>query len=207
MISSVEKYAAFCSTLFGKQLMDREANFLRAELFGRKMILDVGCGIGTFEERISDFNIIGVDNDEEMLKVARKRAPHADFCRASALQFPFPNNLYDAVFFVTSFEFIEDYRLAVDEANRVTKPNGKLLVMMLNPESEYFNEHFQRINSYFRRIKRTDLKEVQEYISGFYQIIKEEYFLGIDNEKIFDTSDKKYASLYVIVGTKTATPK
>jgi len=84
----------------------------------------------------------------------------------------------------------------------LTKPNGKLLVMMLNPESEYFHEHMQRDDSYFRRIKHTDLREIKNYISGFYEITKEEYFLGIREQQIFDPAEKRFASLYVMVGKK-----
>ena len=68
-----------------------------------------------------DFDITGIDNDEQMLDVARKRAPDANFYRAIASQLPFPNSSFDAIVFVTSLEFIEDYRLAIDEAVRILK--------------------------------------------------------------------------------------
>ena len=57
MTSRDEKYLSFCSTPFGKELMDRETVYLKEELKGRRRILDVGCGIGVFEERMSNFNI------------------------------------------------------------------------------------------------------------------------------------------------------
>src|SRR3989344_4536913 len=201
MASAVEKYIEFCSTPFGKQLMDREADFLKAELAERKKILDVGCGIGAFEERMHGFDITGVDIDEEMLNVARKREPHADFYRTIASQIPFPNSSYDAVFFVTSLEFMEDYRPAIDEANRELNPNGKIIVMTLNPESRYFQSHYAKVDSYFRKIKHQNPSEISDYVSRTFDV-STYYFLGIDVERIFDTFDKRYASLYVIVGTK-----
>lgn len=201
MVSYIKKYVTFCFTPFGKQLMDREAKFLILELAGRKKILDVGCGIGTFEERMPDFDITGIDNDEQMLDVARKRAPDANFYRAIASQLPFPNSSFDAIVFVTSLEFIEDYRLAIDEAVRILKSNGKLVGMILNPESRYFQSHYAKEDSYFRKIKHRNPSEISDYVEKYFDI-STHYFLGIDGKRIFNTSDKKYASLYTIVGTK-----
>jgi len=201
MASAFEKYVAFCSTPFGKQLMDKEADFLKAELAGSGRILDIGCGIGTFEERMPDYDITGVDIDEEMLKIARKRAPHATFHITSASHLPFPNSSYDAAFFIASLEFMDDYRLAIDEAIGILKPEGKLISMVLNPESQYFQSHYARENSYFRRIRHLNPSEISDYISRTLDV-STNYFLGIDGERIFDTSDKRYASLYMIIGKK-----
>ena len=74
--------------------------------------------------------------------------------------------------------------------------------MLLNPKSEYFREEIKKPGDYFKRIKHHDLKEIRDYISLFYMIVKEEYFLGIKGNHIFNTDDERYASLYVIVGIK-----
>ena len=136
-----------------------------------------------------------------MLREARRRS-NKTFVLGDAENLDFDDSSFDAVFYVATLEFVGNYQKAIQEAWRVTKPNGKLLVMMLNPESEYFYEHMQRDDSYFRKVKHTNLGEIRDYISRLYQIAKEEYFLGIKGEKIFDTSDKRFASLYVTVGKK-----
>lgn len=200
----VEKFVRFCGTDFGKSLLEKEAECIYQELRGYQKILDVGCGIGTFEQRLASWDITGLDDSEEMLKEAIKRSDKT-FVLGNAESLDFSDSSFDAVFYVATLEFVTDYQRAIQEAYRITKSNGKLLVMMLNPESEYFHEHFQRTDSYFRKIKHADLRELQEYISRFYQITKEEYFLGIKGQQVFDTSDKRYASLYVLVGKKTAT--
>ncbi|MEK6891927.1 MAG: class I SAM-dependent methyltransferase [Nanoarchaeota archaeon] len=204
-MADVEKFVRFCGTDFGKSLLEKEAEYIYQELRGCQKILDVGCGIGTFEQRLAKLDITGLDASEEMLKEARKRS-NKTFVLGNAKSLDFGDSSFDAVFYVATLEFVTDYQRAIQEAYRVTKSNGKLLVMMLNPASEYFHEHFQRRDSYFRRIKHTDLGEVEESISRFYQITKKEYFLGIKGQQVLDTSDKRYASLYVLVGKKTATP-
>ncbi len=201
MDNDVEKFVRFCESDFGKGVLEREVEYVHRELKDYQNILDVGCGVGQFEQKLTDLDITGLDNSEEMLNEARKRSKKT-FVLGNAESLCFNNSSFDAVFYVTTLEFVDDYQKAVEEAYRVTRANGKLLVMMLNPESEYFKKHIQKKGSYFKRIKHTNLREMKEDISRFYKITKQEYFLGIKGQQVFDSSDKKYASLYVLVGKR-----
>ena len=201
MITDVEKFIKFCESDFGKRVLEREVEYIHRELKDCQKILDIGCGIGQFEKKLSVPEIIGLDNSAEMLEEARKRS-NKTFVLGNAENLLFKASSFDAVFFVATLEFLDDYQRAIQEAWRVTKPNGKLLAMTLNLESAYFHEHMQKENSYFRRIKHTDLREIRDYILKYYQITKEEYLLEIEGQQIFDTSDKRSPSLFVIVGEK-----
>ena len=201
MVSDAEKFIRFCESDFGKRVLGKEAKYVYKELKSRQNILDIGCGIGQFEQKIKDLNITGLDSSEEMLEESRRRS-NKTFVLGNAENLDFSDSSFDAVFYAATLEFIDDCQKAIQEALRVTKPNGKLLVMMLNPESEYFHEHMRREGSYFRKVKHTNLKKIRDHISKFYRITKEEYFLGINGQKVFNTANKKFASLYVIVGKK-----
>ncbi len=201
MSGDVEKFVRFCESDFGKKILRKEVEFVYRELKGYSKILDVGCGIGSFEQRLPGLNIIGLDNSEEMLEEARKRSEKT-FVLGDAENLEFDDDSLDAIFYVATLEFIADYQKAIQEAYRVTKPNGKILVMMLNPSSAYFKEHMQRKDSYFRRIKHTNLREIEDYISKFYKIERRGYFLGIRGQRIFDADSRQFASLYVIAGVK-----
>ncbi len=179
--------------------MTKEADYLGNELKGRRKILDVGCGIGAFEQRLPELNIIGVDTDEEMIKAARARRPTNTYCLVDAKRLPFLNASFDALFYVTSLEFMDDYKGAIDEAVRVLEPEGKLVAMVLNPESRYFQIHFSKEGSYFRRMKHKNPGQMVDYIEQRFNL-QTNYFLGVDGEKIFDTEDKRYASLFIIKG-------
>lgn len=72
----------------------------------------------------------------------------------------------------------------------------------VNYKSEYFREEIKNTGEYFRRIKHTNPKEIRDYVSLFYTVTKEEAFLGIRGKRIYDTSEDKYASLYVVVGIR-----
>jgi len=204
MINGIEKFTKFYESKFGKNILEKEAQYIHRELKGCKKILDAGCGTGLFEQELSDLNIVGLDCSKGMLEEARKRS-NKNFVLGDAGNLCFKDSCFDAVFYVTVLEFLSDYQNAVKEAHRATKQHGKILIMMLNPESEYFHEHKKKEDSYFRRIRHADLGKVGSFISNFYDIYWAEYFLGINRGQVFDTSDKRFASLYVIAGIKNNT--
>jgi len=201
MNADVEKFVRFCDSEFGKKIVKKEAEYVYNELRNCEKILDVGCGIGSFEQNLPSLNIIGLDISEEMLEEARKRSSKA-FVQGNAEKLQFEDSTFDAVFTVTTLEFLDDYKKAVEEMARVTKPKGKILVMMLNPKSEYFREEIEKPDAYFKRIKHADPREIKDYLSRFYTITKEENFLGISGKRVFDTGEARYASLYVVVGLR-----
>ena len=198
--SDIEKFVRFYKSGFGKKVLTKEAEYLNNELRGQRNILDVGCGVGYFEEMLSDLNIIGLDSSNEALEEARKRSGKK-FVLGDASNLPFPDRSFDGAFTVTTLEFLEDYEKAVDEVARVLEPCGKFVVMMLNPESEYFKSHIWRPGSYFRRIKHAYPKEIEKYISKFFTATGE-YFLGIRDQEVFGTHDRNLAALYVVKGMK-----
>jgi len=196
----VEKFVRFYNSDFGKKILTKEAEYLKGELKERKKILDVGCGIGYFEEILSELNIVGLDNSKEALEEARKKSDKR-FVLGDAEHLGFPNGSFDGAFTVTTLEFLDNYKKAVDEVARVLEPRGKFVAMMLNPESEYFKSHIRRPGSYFGRIKHIHPAEIEGYISKFFATTGG-YFLGIRGQEIFDTRDKNLAALYVVKGTK-----
>ena len=200
-MSDVEKFTRFYESDFGRRVLEKEADYVYEELKECNDILDIGCGVGTFEQKLPDLNITGLDISEEMVAEARKRCDNR-FVLGNAESLEFDDSSFDAVFYVATLEFVTDYKKAIREAWRVTRPGGKLLVIILNPESRYFQEQSRDEDSYFRKVLHKDLEEIREYISNFYEITKSEYFLGITGQDIFEAPDKKYASLYSIAGRK-----
>jgi len=60
-------------------------------------VLDVGCGT-TFLTRHLKGEVVGLDQSEAMLSVARERIPGATFVRADALELPFPDGSFERIF-------------------------------------------------------------------------------------------------------------
>ena len=201
MNTQVARFIRFYASPHGQEILQKEAAYLQHAVQGCDAILDVGCGIGAFEQQLPTLNIVGVDISEAMLDEARRRSVKT-FLRGDALNLPFHEAAFDAVFTVTTLEFIEDYQRAVREMVRVTRPQGRLVVMMLNPHSDYFRENVQRPGDYFQRVRQTNLAAIHEYIAHFYAVQKEEYFLRIQGHRVGETDDEALAALYVVVGHK-----
>lgn len=160
----------------------------------------MGCGAGAFERRLPELNIIGLDKDSALLAEAKKSGS-SDFVQGDAMSLCFRGGMFDGIFFVTSLEFMEDYRVAVAEAARVLGGGGKFVAMMLNPRSWHFRSRYQVQGSYFRSVKVLRPELVRDYASLFFPT-EVEYFMGIKEGRVFDSSDKILASLYVVKGRK-----
>jgi ubiquinone/menaquinone biosynthesis C-methylase UbiE len=198
--NDVVKFVNFYQSDFGRRIIKLEAEYINLELSGYSRILDVGCGIGIFESYLPQLNIVGLDSSKYMLYEAKRRG-RGEYILGNAEELGFKGFSFDAILYVTTLEFLSNYKRAIREGYRVLRSKGKLLALILNPVSKYFQEHISREGSYFRRVKHRRLKEIEDYILNLFTV-DTEYFLGIDGENIFDTQNTETASLYVIKGER-----
>jgi ubiquinone/menaquinone biosynthesis C-methylase UbiE len=193
-------YKEICEMPFWKAVFEREHSYLARQLSGRSRILSVGCGPAMIERMLASdgFEVTGMDVSKEALDGApdsiRKVVGNAE-------KMDFPDNSFDAVIYVASLQFIKNPEKALAETARVLVPGGKLVAMLLNTESQYFDEQTADPESYMRRIKHTDLGEMARLAEGHFNI-SAEYYLGITGEKIFESDDRRLASLYIISGLR-----
>ena len=100
-------------------------------------VLDVACGTGDMvvELRKHGCTITGVDLSEEMISIAKTKAP-ATYMIGDAEHLPFPDNTFDAVtcaFGVRNFVHLEQ---GLSEMLRVLKPGGTMVILELaTPDS------------------------------------------------------------------------
>jgi len=198
--AGMEKYLQSCKSEFWKKVFKAELDYILHQLKGIKDVLSVGCGPAIIETGLAEhgFNVTGLDISKEALD----QAPDSIRTVAgSAEKMDFASLSFDAVIYVTSVQFIENYKEAIKQSARVLRSGGKLLVMLLNPQSEFFKEKADNPTSYVNRIKHTDLKEIERTIAEYFSV-KTEYFLGIKGTKVFQSRNSNAASLCVIKGTK-----
>ena len=199
VINVMEKYLQSCTTEFWRKVFDAELDYVLRELEGVKDVLSVGCGPAIIEAGLSEhgFNVTGLDISKEALE----QAPDSiRTVRGSVENMDFTESSFDAVIYVASIQFIERYKEAVKQSARVLRSGGKLLIMLLNPESEFFKEKAGNSASYINKIKHTNLAEIERTIAERF-FVQSEYFLGIKGDKIFQSRNPDLASLYVIKGT------
>ncbi len=108
------------------------------ELEGVQSVLDVGCGVGHWGQRLlrhmpQATTLHGIDPEAEWVKGAKKRAlnleqeERSDFQVGSAENLPWPDNHFDMVTCQTLLIHVADITKAVHEMTRVLKPGGLFL--------------------------------------------------------------------------------
>ena len=177
-----------------------ELDYILKELTGAKDILSVGCGPAIIEAGLSEhgFNVTGLDISKEVLDRAPDRVRTVV---GSAENMDFAPQSFDAVIYVTSIQFIERYEEAIKRSARVLRPGGRILLMLLNPESAFFKKRTENPDSYVNKIRHRNLREIEVEVAKYFSI-RTEYFLGIEGMKVFQSGDSHCASLYVIKGTR-----
>jgi ubiquinone/menaquinone biosynthesis C-methylase UbiE len=93
-------------------------------------LLDVGCGGGLLlrDALANGASATGIDHSEEMVDLARERAPDAEVALASAEHLPFPDGSFTAVAMSVVFFFLPRPLAALHEARRVLKPAGRIAI-------------------------------------------------------------------------------
>jgi len=136
---------------------------LREDLFGREFALhamlgllpstfvvgDLGCGTGVTAAMLAPHvaKVIGVDASEEMLNAARLRSTKNVELRRGALEsLPIDSSSLDAATLMLVLHHLPSPALALNEAARVLKPGGTLLIVDMAPhEHEEYRQQMGHV--------------------------------------------------------------
>jgi cyclopropane fatty-acyl-phospholipid synthase-like methyltransferase len=106
---------------------------------GVKKVLDIGCGSGRHTVMLAQkgFEVTGMDNAEEGLKLAKKwlkeKGLKAKLDNASCYErFPYPDNYFDAIVSVQVIHHnkIKGIRFCISEIKRVLRNKGIIFITM-----------------------------------------------------------------------------
>jgi ubiquinone/menaquinone biosynthesis C-methylase UbiE len=128
-----EKYAQEYDKWFdeNKDVYKSEIMILRGLIPREGVGLEVGVGTGRFATPLGIR--MGVEPAKAMADMARKRGIDVHDGRAEAL--PFDDESFDFVLMMTTICFLEDPLLALAEARRVLKPEGYIIIGMIDRDS------------------------------------------------------------------------
>jgi SAM-dependent methyltransferase len=128
-------YRRWYETPLGKRVDADEKTivFALAELKPGEQVLDIGCGDGNFTGPAAERTgcAVGLDRSPGMLRAAQARFSEIAGLRwvqGDAVRLPFPDASFDAVLIVTVLCFSETPQQVVDEAFRVLRPGGRLVL-------------------------------------------------------------------------------
>lgn len=150
-------------------------------------LLDVGCGTGEFEVRLSrlhpEITITAIDSSAEMLAQAQRKL-YGD-CQVSFLQadanaaLPFPDNYFDAVVSNNLLHYLSEPLQTLAEMQRVLKAGGQLVI-------EDYTVHGRGWPIFERMIKLADNLHQKTYtLAELCQLMQEANF-AINHKGNFD---------------------
>jgi demethylmenaquinone methyltransferase/2-methoxy-6-polyprenyl-1,4-benzoquinol methylase len=117
--------------------------------------LDVATGTGDLAVELArrvgpGGEVIGSDFSEEMLALARRKAPELRFEWGNALELPYPDDSFDAATVGFGARNFSDLDRGLSEMARVVRPGGRVVVLEITtpqrpPLSTFFRVWFDRI--------------------------------------------------------------
>lgn len=128
-------------------------------------IIDIACGQGFFSRKFTErgAEVTGADISKELIAAAQKRSPKIPFYATPAHKLTFAEGeTFDAATIVLALQNIENTQEALEEAWRVLKPNGRLILVLnhpvfRNPKETHWgydqgnNIQYRRVDSYLSR--------------------------------------------------------
>jgi len=144
--SRADEHEEFYRTQLGKDVLDEEVRLLMDRLPERGRVLSAGCGIGvheaTMQARRPELQVLCLDLQREMVALV-PAGLHALQGDMTAL--PFPDGTFDGAFVVTALELVPEPAVAVAELARVLRPGGALVLLALNPVSQWGRDRLRQL--------------------------------------------------------------
>ena len=149
-IESFEKYSKEYDEWFTKNhnIYLAEFNAIKSLIPSGKFGVEIGVGSGRFALPLGIK--IGVEPSKKMAEISRKKG--IQVYEAVAEQLPFNDKKFDFVLMVTTICFVDDLAKSFQEANRILKNDGFIVVGFVDKESELGKQYqLKRDTSKFYR--------------------------------------------------------
>jgi len=101
-------------------------------------VIEIGCGVGYQIPEIANRckSYVGIDFSKEAIKFCKK-IKNVKLKIADAYKIPFKNNSFDVVIMIDVFHNLKNSKKVLNEAKRVLKKNGKIVISVANWYSFY----------------------------------------------------------------------
>jgi len=174
----------------------------------KPVIVDLGTGSGLLfpeiNKQISQAEVIGIDPSDKMLMVANKNIKNNNFktMQGKAEKIPLKNNSVDIVVSRFSLNYWEKPETGFSEIFRVLKPNGKIVLEVINKDFPRWKLFMIKIHMFVNKAGDDVIRyHSDSYKTGstFNQV---ENFLTKSNFKIIYKEWSKKDWKFIVVGEK-----
>lgn len=120
----------------------RQRYSMAARLTEGRAVAEIGCGTGFGLAQLAPLakQAIGIDIDQDNLRIARARAPECLFVRGDAAKLPFGERSLDALFALEMLYYLPSQTDFLREAARVLRTGGDLLITLPNSRRRHFQK-------------------------------------------------------------------
>jgi ubiquinone/menaquinone biosynthesis C-methylase UbiE len=131
--------------------------------------LEIGCGNGHGAKLIKKFfnprNIVGIDLDERMIRLAKKRNndQSISFLVMDASKLNFPDKHFDAIFDFGMIHHVANWKDCLKELKRVLKDDGKIILEDLS--SDTFKTSLGRIMKLLSDHPYADMYSIEDFLN------------------------------------------
>jgi ubiquinone/menaquinone biosynthesis C-methylase UbiE len=134
-------------------------------------VLDVGCGGGKTVHRLAKLvpkgKVYGLDYSADMVQYSKEinqdliAQNRVEIAEGTVEKIPFPEDFFDLVTAIETYYFWNNFTAALEEINRVLKPDGRLLLVNeMIKDGKYEVEHAKLIEqTHVRLIPVTEIQK------------------------------------------------
>lgn len=161
------------NTLEYDQWFEKHSSVYHSELLAiqkavpkNKTGIEIGVGTGRFAEPL---NIkFGVEPSENIARVAEQK--EITVYRAVAEKLPIENETFDFVLMVTTVCFLSDLPKAFSEVHRILKPNGEIILGIIDKNSELGKKYEKEksSNKFYQDAHFHSTEEITEFLQQSY---------------------------------------
>lgn len=110
------------------------------------LVIDIGCGTGNFSRKLIDLGarIVGIDASQLMLDQAMQQDDQSIYRVMDMHELDYPDHYFDAAVSAFALEFTDRAEQVIQEAFRVVKPGGHILMGTIARDSAYGQYYIQR---------------------------------------------------------------
>jgi len=147
----------------------RNKVLFQSELLALKQVVpvdktgvEIGIGSGIFAEPLGIR--FGIDPSEKMLEYSRERGLEVQ--NGVAENLPYENESFDFAVFITSICFVDNPNLALQEAHRILKSGGEIIVAILDKETQFgrFLENNKKKSQFYKYARFFSVSEISELL-------------------------------------------